>query len=51
MIKYLIIMIRRREKIIIPKGNVKLRDGDILVINDSDHISSEWENSDAELPM
>ncbi|MBQ9985798.1 MAG: potassium/proton antiporter [Oscillospiraceae bacterium] len=42
----LIIMIKRREKIIIPKGNVKLRDGDILVINDSEHVRAEWESSD-----
>ncbi len=45
----LIIMIKRREKVIIPRGNVKLRDGDVLVINDALHVSSEWEASDGEI--
>ena len=31
----LIIMIRRRGKIIIPKGNTVIKNNDILVINDS----------------
>ncbi len=45
----LIIMIKRREKVIIPRGNVKIRDGDVLVINDALHVSSEWETSDEEI--
>lgn len=45
----LIIMIKRREKVIIPRGNVKLRDGDVLVINDALHVSSEWETSDEDI--
>lgn len=45
----LIIMIKRREKVIIPRGNIKLRDGDTLVINDALHVSSEWETSDEEI--
>ena len=32
----LIIMIRRRGKIIIPKGNTVIKNNDILVINDSE---------------
>ncbi|MBR5543045.1 MAG: potassium/proton antiporter [Oscillospiraceae bacterium] len=35
----LIIMICRRNKIIIPRGGIKLRDGDILLINDALHAS------------
>lgn len=45
----LIIMIRRRAKVIIPKGNTKLRDGDILVINDAGYAHSDWEDSDGEI--
>lgn len=45
----LIIMIKRREKVIIPRGNVKLRDGDVLVINDALHVSAEWEASDEDI--
>ena len=45
----LIIMIKRGAKVIIPRGNVKLRDGDTLVINDASHINAEWESSDADI--
>ncbi|MBQ6902203.1 MAG: potassium/proton antiporter [Oscillospiraceae bacterium] len=45
----LIIMIRRRGKIIIPRGNIKLRDGDLLVINDAEHVAAAWESSDDEI--
>lgn len=45
----LIIMIKRRKKVIIPRGSVKLRDGDILVINDSGAMRAEWESSDEEI--
>ena len=45
----LIVMIRRGERIIIPKGTTKLRDGDVLVINDSEYMAPEWETSDNEI--
>ncbi len=45
----LIIMIKRGEKVIIPRGSVKLRDGDTLVINDASHVKEAWESSDAEI--
>lgn len=45
----LIIMIKRGDKVIIPRGSVKLRDGDTLVINDASHVKEAWESSDAEI--
>ena len=45
----LIIMIKRGDKVIIPRGSVKLRDGDTLVINDASHVNEAWESSDAEI--
>lgn len=45
----LIIMIQRRRNIIIPRGDDRIREGDILVINDSSHIAAEWEESDGQI--
>ncbi len=42
----LIIMIQRGRNIIIPRGDDRIREGDILVINDSAHVAAEWEESD-----
>ena len=42
----LIIMIQRGRSIIIPRGDDKIREGDVLVINDSAHVAAEWEESD-----
>ena len=45
----LIIMIQRGRSIIIPRGDDKIREGDVLVINDSAHVASEWEESDEQI--